>query len=48
MKILIKSAMLWRFLGGFALGGLVVLALHPAAAEPAAAASSPIVATTVR
>lgn len=35
MKAMIKSAMLWRFLGGFALGGLGVLALHPASADPA-------------
>jgi hypothetical protein len=33
MKTLIKSAMLWRFLGGFALGGIGVLTLHPATAE---------------
>ena len=37
MKAVIKSAMLWRFLAGFALGGLGVLTLHPAAAETAQA-----------
>jgi hypothetical protein len=36
MKAMIKSAMLWRFLGGFALGGLGVIALHPASADVAA------------
>jgi hypothetical protein len=36
MKTILKSAMLWRFLGGFALGGIGVLALHPATAQPAA------------
>ncbi|MDB5679883.1 hypothetical protein [Sphingomonas bacterium] len=35
MKTILKSAMLWRFLGGFALGGLGVLALHPATAQTA-------------
>jgi hypothetical protein len=35
MKAMIKSAMLWRFLGGFTLGGLGILALHPASADPA-------------
>jgi hypothetical protein len=35
MKTILKSAMLWRFLGGFALGGLGVLTLHPATAETA-------------
>ena len=35
MKVILKSAMLWRFLGGFALGGIGVLTLHPAAAETA-------------
>lgn len=32
MKTLLSSATLWRFLGGFAIGGLGVLALHPATA----------------
>lgn len=35
MKTLLKSAMLWRFLGGFALGGVGVLTLHPAQAQTA-------------
>jgi len=35
MKTILKSAMLWRFLGGFALGGIGVLTLHPATAETA-------------
>ena len=35
MKTILTSAMLWRFLGGFALGGLGVLTLHPAAAQTA-------------
>ena len=30
MKTILKSAMLWRFLGGFALGAVGVLTLHPA------------------
>ncbi len=34
MKTIVKSAILWRFLVGFALGGLGVLTLHPAAADP--------------
>jgi hypothetical protein len=38
MKTILKSAMLWRFLGGFALGGIGVLTLHPATAEIAPAA----------
>ncbi|WP_186728944.1 hypothetical protein [Sphingomonas panacisoli] len=37
MKAILKSAMLWRFLGGFALGGLGVMALHPATAETVSA-----------
>lgn len=45
MKILIKSAMLWRFLGGFALGGLGVLALHPATAETTSHAPTTVAAT---
>lgn len=45
MKILIKSAMLWRFLGGFALGGLGVLALHPATAETTSQAPTTVAAT---
>ena len=35
MKTILKSAMLWRFLGGFALGGIGVLTLHPATAQTA-------------
>ncbi len=35
MKAMIKSAMLWRFLVGFAIGGVGVLALHPAMADSA-------------
>ena len=33
MRTILSSAMFWRFLGGFALGGLGVLTLHPAAAQ---------------
>ena len=33
MKAIITSATLWRFLGGFALGTIGVLTLHPATAE---------------
>ena len=33
MKTILKSAMLWRFLGGFALGAVGVLTLHPATAQ---------------
>ena len=35
MKTILKSAMLWRFIGGFALGGIGVLTLHPATAQTA-------------
>ncbi|MDB5681225.1 MAG: hypothetical protein JWO16_1030 [Sphingomonas bacterium] len=35
MKTILKSAMLWRFLGGFALGAVGVLTLHPATAQTA-------------
>ena len=42
MKTILKSAMLWRFLGGFALGGIGVLALHQATAETA-----PLAPTTI-
>jgi hypothetical protein len=48
VKSLIKSATLWRFVGGFVAGGLGVLALHPATAEPVAATPTPIVATAAR
>ncbi|MBS0480151.1 MAG: hypothetical protein JSR79_12755 [Proteobacteria bacterium] len=42
MKAILKSATLWRFLGGFALGGIGVLTLHPATAETAPAAPATI------
>lgn len=42
MKAILKSAMLWRFLGGFALGGIGVLTLHPATAETAPTAPTTI------
>jgi hypothetical protein len=45
MKAILKSAMLWRFLGGFVVGGLGVMALHPATAEPVSAAPTAIEAT---
>ncbi|MBN8809218.1 MAG: hypothetical protein J0I47_13415 [Sphingomonas sp.] len=48
MKHLIKSATLWRFLGGFVAGGVGVLALHPATAEPVVPAASPIAITAAR
>jgi hypothetical protein len=35
MKTILTSSILWRFLGGFALGGLGVMAMHPAGAQPA-------------
>ena len=35
MRLILKSAMLWRFIGGFALGGIGVLTLHPAGAQVA-------------
>jgi hypothetical protein len=44
MKTILKSAMLWRFLGGFALGAVGVLTLHPATAETAPAAPTTIAA----
>ena len=33
MKALITSSFFWRFVGGFALGGVGVLTLHPAGAQ---------------
>lgn len=42
MKTILKSAMLWRFVGGFALGAVGVLTLHPATAETAPAAATTI------
>jgi hypothetical protein len=42
MKTILKSAMLWRFLGGFALGGIGVLTLHPATAQTAPLAPAAI------
>lgn len=38
MTAILKSSMFWRFVGGFALGSLGVLALHPATAETAPSA----------
>lgn len=35
MTAILKSSMFWRFIGGFALGSVGVLALHPASAETA-------------
>jgi hypothetical protein len=35
MPTILKSSMLWRFMGGFALGAIGVLTLHPATAQPA-------------
>ena len=45
MKAIFKSAMLWRFVGGFVLGGVGVLTLHPATAEIAPTAPTTIAAT---
>ncbi|HWU92265.1 MAG TPA: hypothetical protein VN106_03350 [Sphingomicrobium sp.] len=45
MKSFLTSSTLWRFVGGFALGGLGVLAMHPAGAQPAPQAPAPIVQT---
>lgn len=42
MKAILKSSMLWRFAGGFVLGGLGVLTLHPATAETSANAPTTI------
>ena len=42
MKTILKSAMLWRFLGGFALGAVGVLTLHPATAQTVSHASTTI------
>ena len=42
MKAILKSAMLWRFLGGFAVGAVGVLTLHPATAAPATTAPTAI------
>ncbi len=35
MRTILTSAMLWRFIGGFALGGIGVLTLHSASAQGA-------------
>lgn len=37
MRAILKSATFWRFIGGFAVGGLGVMALHPAGAAPLSA-----------
>lgn len=37
MRMILTSATFWRFIGGFAIGGLGVMALHPAGAAPLAA-----------
>jgi hypothetical protein len=42
MKALITSAFFWRFVGGFALGGVGVLTLHPASAQTAPQAPTAI------
>lgn len=46
MKAIFKSAMLWRFLGGFALGGIGVLTLHPATAQTVSHAPTTIASVT--
>jgi len=33
MKALLTSSFFWRFVGGFALGGVGVMTLHPAGAQ---------------
>ena len=33
MKALLTSSFFWRFVGGFALGGVGVMTLHPAGAH---------------
>ena len=35
MKAILTSSFFWRFAGGFALGGVGVLTLHPASAQSA-------------
>ena len=45
MKALFTSAFFWRFVGGFALGGIGVLTLHPASAQTAPQPVAPIVGT---
>jgi len=35
MKAILTSSFFWRFAGGFALGGLGVMTLHPAGAHTA-------------
>jgi len=37
MRTILTSAMFWRFIGGFAVGGIGVMALHPAGAMPLSA-----------
>lgn len=43
MATLMKSSVLWQFVGGFALGAAGLAALHPA--EARASVPAPIVAT---
>jgi hypothetical protein len=37
MRTILSSATLWRFIGGFAIGGIGVMTLHAAGAQPLAA-----------
>ena len=45
MQKVIKSRFFWQVVGGFAIGAVGVVTLHPASAQPVApiAAASPIV-----
>jgi hypothetical protein len=42
MKALLTSSFFWRFVGGFALGGVGVMTLHPAGAHTAPQAPAAI------
>ena len=42
MKALLTSSFFWRFVGGFALGGVGVMTLHPAGAQTAPQASAAV------
>lgn len=40
MRSVLKSGFLWQFFGGFALGAIALVTLHPADTAPVSAISS--------
>ncbi len=40
MRSVLKSGFLWQFFGGFALGAIALVTLHPAQAAPAPVTSA--------